>query len=572
MWSCRTHLRGRRDTSPHSVAGEPQFAPATAGVAAPTPVRADLTSASMVTIRSTVTYVSVIAVTAAALSACTPRPDGPTPAAEQFFARLATGDTTGASQLTDRPDDARTALNASWAGLQASHLDAQVLGSGFTEDTGTVDYRYTWHLPKDRTWTYDGQLNMVRNEGNWEVRWAATGLHPKLGEHQSLELRGGAAQARLGQRAGRHRRAAAGQPVPLRSRRESGRRRPDADGACGGRGPAPVRRHPGPAAPGRAGQRLGHADGPDHAAQGRQRPGGAGDRAPARRGRHTAGRSAAHRRHLRPGHRQRGEEVRHQAARRRGRLGDRQRQPERRRRRRAQRGRAGAGAVGVDHAGPGRAGRRTACRRRPGPQGDARRHQAVDGRDPGRRAERGRRRRRPDGDHGPVPARVDVQDRHRRGGHRPQHGHPQHLARLPGRGRDRPPNCAELQQVRPRHRPDGQGVRELLQHHLRRTGQPDAAAGTDAGGRPVRHRPRLHDRRAAHGDGVGAADGGPRRTHRGRLRSGQGADEPVRDGAGRGHRRGGQDPGAASDRGPAHADRRGSRRRSARPCSTGCAR
>ncbi len=124
-----------------------------------------------------------------AASACTPRPDGPAPTAAQFFARLATGDTTAAAQLTDRPDDARTALNASWAGLQASHLDAQVLSSGFTEDTGTVDYRYTWHLPKDRTWTYDGQLNMVRNEGRWEVRWAATGLHPQLGDHQTLELR-----------------------------------------------------------------------------------------------------------------------------------------------------------------------------------------------------------------------------------------------------------------------------------------------------------------------------------------------------------------------------------------------
>jgi len=140
--------------------------------------------------RSIVTYVSAIAVTAVALSGCTPRPDGPAPLAEQFFARLATGDTTAAAELTDRPEDARVALNTSWAGLQAQHLDAAVLGSGFTEDTGTVNYRYTWHLPKDRTWTYDGQLNMVRNEGHWEVRWAATGLHPKLGEHQSLELRG----------------------------------------------------------------------------------------------------------------------------------------------------------------------------------------------------------------------------------------------------------------------------------------------------------------------------------------------------------------------------------------------
>ncbi len=143
----------------------------------------------MVTIRSIVTFVSAIVIVAAALSGCTPRPDGPEPAAEQFFARLAAGDTSGAAQLADRPDDAREALNASWAGLQASHLDAQIVGSGFTEDTGTVHYRYTWHLPKDRTWTYDGQLNMVRNEGHWEVRWTATGLHPKLGERQSLELR-----------------------------------------------------------------------------------------------------------------------------------------------------------------------------------------------------------------------------------------------------------------------------------------------------------------------------------------------------------------------------------------------
>jgi hypothetical protein len=128
-------------------------------------------------------------ISATALSACTPRPDGPEPAAEQFFAKLATGDTTGASELTDRPEDARTALNASWAGLQASHLDAEILGSRYTEDTGSVNYRYTWHLPKDRVWTYDGQLSMVRNEGRWEVRWTATGLHPKLGENQTLELR-----------------------------------------------------------------------------------------------------------------------------------------------------------------------------------------------------------------------------------------------------------------------------------------------------------------------------------------------------------------------------------------------
>ncbi|BBZ05063.1 penicillin-binding protein [Mycolicibacterium chitae] len=134
--------------------------------------------------------VAAAALLVAALPSCTPRPDGPAPAAEAFFAKLATGDTSGAADLADRPEEARTALNAAFSGLQASGLDAQVLGSRFTEDTGAVDYRYTWHLPKDRTWTYDGELNLVRNEGTWEVRWTATGLHPRLGENQSLELRG----------------------------------------------------------------------------------------------------------------------------------------------------------------------------------------------------------------------------------------------------------------------------------------------------------------------------------------------------------------------------------------------
>jgi transpeptidase family protein/MecA-like transpeptidase family protein len=130
-----------------------------------------------------------VTVVAATISACTPRPDGPEPAAEQFFAALATGDTTAAAELSDRPADARSALNAAWAGLQATRLDAQIVGSKYSEDTGSIAYRYTWHLPRDRTWTYDGQLNMVRDEGRWEVRWSATGLHPRLGEHQTFALR-----------------------------------------------------------------------------------------------------------------------------------------------------------------------------------------------------------------------------------------------------------------------------------------------------------------------------------------------------------------------------------------------
>jgi hypothetical protein len=133
--------------------------------------------------------VLTVLVAATAVPGCTPRPDGPAPAAERFFAALATGDTAAAAELSDDPSNAREALNAAWAGLQASHLDTQILGSKYTEDTGVVGYRYTWHLPKNRTWTYDGELKMARYEGRWQVRWSTTGLHPRLGEHQTFALR-----------------------------------------------------------------------------------------------------------------------------------------------------------------------------------------------------------------------------------------------------------------------------------------------------------------------------------------------------------------------------------------------
>ena len=133
--------------------------------------------------------VSALGLLAGALSACTPRPDGPAPTAAQFLAELGRGDTAAAAQLADHPADAHAALNAAWSGLQAGHLDATIVGSRYTGDTGSVNYRFTWELPKKRTWTYDGVLNMVRDEGRWQVRWTANALHPKLGEHQTLALR-----------------------------------------------------------------------------------------------------------------------------------------------------------------------------------------------------------------------------------------------------------------------------------------------------------------------------------------------------------------------------------------------
>src|ERR1700730_14223802 len=147
------------------------------------------TKTTLISRVSATSFALAVLVAATAVSACTPRAEGPAPAADGFFAALSTGDTAAAAELSDAPSDAREALNAAWAGLQASHLDTQILGSKYTEDIGTVSYRYTWHLPKDRTWVYDGQLKMARYEGHWQVRWSTTDLHPRLGEHQTFALR-----------------------------------------------------------------------------------------------------------------------------------------------------------------------------------------------------------------------------------------------------------------------------------------------------------------------------------------------------------------------------------------------
>lgn len=144
----------------------------------------------MATLATKVTGITAALVLASGtLSACTPKAAGPAPAAAEFLADLGRGDTGAAAALSDRPSEAQAALNEAWSRLQATKLDATILGSRFTEDTGSVNYRFTWQLPKQRTWTYDGVLNMIRDEGNWRVRWSASALHPRLGDHQTVELR-----------------------------------------------------------------------------------------------------------------------------------------------------------------------------------------------------------------------------------------------------------------------------------------------------------------------------------------------------------------------------------------------
>lgn len=145
---------------------------------------------------------AAVAITAAA-AACTPKPDGPEPAAQAFLESFAERHIEEAVALADRPEAAAEALASAWETLQAEALVARTDEVRVHGDTATVGYTYEWHLPKDRVWTYSGELNMGRKNGDWTVRWGGTNLHPQLGDRQTMVLRSQAApRARVHEHAG----------------------------------------------------------------------------------------------------------------------------------------------------------------------------------------------------------------------------------------------------------------------------------------------------------------------------------------------------------------------------------
>ncbi|AYJ49435.1 penicillin-binding transpeptidase domain-containing protein [Rhodococcus sp. P1Y] len=147
--------------------------------------------------------VLVAVVSVGSVAACTPSPDGPEPAAQAFLAAFSSRDIDTASAATDRPDNASAALTDAWDNLQAESLDAATTSVRVNGDTATVGYTYSWHLPRDRVWTYDGELQMGRADGQWGVRWTSTDIHPGLGDTQTMALRSTAPpRARVNERSG----------------------------------------------------------------------------------------------------------------------------------------------------------------------------------------------------------------------------------------------------------------------------------------------------------------------------------------------------------------------------------
>lgn len=135
-----------------------------------------------------------LAVTAAGMSACTPRPDSADDVVKDFLSDLAERDADSAAGKTDDRDTAGSAISASWDGLQAEGLSTDLHDVRTDGDVATASYTMTWDLPGDRDLDYDSTLTATKSGDEWTVRWAPSVLHPDLGADQHLELRKVAAQ------------------------------------------------------------------------------------------------------------------------------------------------------------------------------------------------------------------------------------------------------------------------------------------------------------------------------------------------------------------------------------------
>lgn len=150
-----------------------------------------------------VTTFAVAVCTAVAAAGCSADPQGPLPAADAFVEAFAEHRIEEAAALTGQPEKAGEALGSAWENLQAEELTAATGPARVTGDTATVEYTYEWKLPKDRVWTYTGQLQVGRVEGRWAVRWTSANIHPRLGDTQTMVLRANPApRARVNESAG----------------------------------------------------------------------------------------------------------------------------------------------------------------------------------------------------------------------------------------------------------------------------------------------------------------------------------------------------------------------------------
>ncbi|MFC4002002.1 penicillin-binding transpeptidase domain-containing protein [Prauserella oleivorans] len=108
-----------------------------------------------------------------------------------YLDAVARRDVRAAAALTDDPRAAESALSGALAGLGATAVRtvAEPPHGADGEREAARTFTITWTLGRDRVWTYDNTVTVLRGDEGWRVRWTPASLHPRLGEGQTLQLR-----------------------------------------------------------------------------------------------------------------------------------------------------------------------------------------------------------------------------------------------------------------------------------------------------------------------------------------------------------------------------------------------
>lgn len=103
-----------------------------------------------------------------------------------FTAAWQRGDDQAAARMTDAPDAALRALEASRKGLNGAKLRAQAGKVDERDDRATGTAELTWAVPAIGPWQYDTQLALERRDDTWVIRWTPEIVHPKLSAETRL--------------------------------------------------------------------------------------------------------------------------------------------------------------------------------------------------------------------------------------------------------------------------------------------------------------------------------------------------------------------------------------------------
>ena len=106
---------------------------------------------------------------------------GPGDAAQTFLEDWSSGADRRAADHTDRPRVAAAALRANRAGLDGARLDAELGEVSERGDTAAVaGVELRWRIPGIGPWSYATRLPLVKQDGDWHVRWTPALVHPRL--------------------------------------------------------------------------------------------------------------------------------------------------------------------------------------------------------------------------------------------------------------------------------------------------------------------------------------------------------------------------------------------------------